>query len=134
MISKLGRTKGHRAQVIANLATSLVLHERITTTLAKAKTVLPTIDKMFTTAKKDNLLARRSLNNILNDRKAVAKVFTAGLPNIKNISSGFASVYKIAPRKGDGAPMAIVQLNENIFKKPEVKSKAEDTNKKKVVK
>ncbi len=134
MISKLGRTRDHRRQVVANLATSLILHEKITTTLAKAKTVLPTVDKMFTTAKKDNLLARRSLNNILNDRKAVAKVFNEGLPNIKNISSGFASIYKIAPRKGDGAPMAIVQLNENIFKKAEVKTKAEDSTKEKAAK
>lgn len=128
MPSKLGRTRDHRKQVVANLATSVILHEKITTTLAKAKTVLPIVDKIFTAAKKDTLDSRRDLNKILNDRAAVVKIFTLGLPNIKSMTSGFASLYKVAPRQGDGAPMALIVLNENIFKKS-VKKEITNTNK-----
>lgn len=125
MQSKLGRKIGHRKQVIANLATSLILHEKITTTVIKAKTVAPFVERIFTYVRKDDLASRRQVTAALSDKKAVSKLFTQALPNVKNIQSGFSSIYKIQPRKGDGASMAIIQLNELIFT-DDKKSKSTD--------
>lgn len=125
MQSKLGRKIGHRKQVIANLATSLILHEKITTTVIKAKTVAPFVERIFTNVRKDDLASRRQVTAALSDKKAVSKLFTQALPNVTNIKSGFSSIYKIQPRKGDGAPMAIIQLNESIFKSDKTEKTAE---------
>jgi large subunit ribosomal protein L17 len=128
MQSKLGRKKGHRDQVIANLATSLILHEKIDTTIIKAKTVAPFIDRIFSITKKDDLAARRYVTSILKDKKAVSKLFTQALPNIKSMTSGFSSIYKIQPRRGDGAPMATIVLNEKIFKIKKLSTKAKSAD------
>ncbi len=122
MLSKLGRKRDARKQMIANMATSLIFHGKITTTIPRAKTVTPYVERIFTIAKKDTLTARRTVTGLLNDKKAAAKIFDIGLPNITDLSSGFTTIIKSSTRKGDGAQKAIVMLNSKIF---DLKVKAE---------
>lgn len=117
----LSRKIAYRKSTLRNLATSLILYERMTTTTAKAKETKSMVEKLINSARKRDLIARRRLMAFLFDKNAVKKVLEDLLPRYKNIPTGFIRSYKIGPRLGDGAEMSILQLVEG--EKPKVKEK-----------
>ena len=130
MKAKLSRKSQPRNILIANLATSLILHGKIKTTLPKANAVQCYVEKIFTDVRKNSLAAKRKVGSKLKDKKAVAKLFEIGAKNISKIpSSGYTSIYKLYTRKGDGSTIALIKINENIFKVEEDKSDIKTVNK-----
>lgn len=111
MKNSFSRTDGHRKSMMRNLVSSLILYEEIKTTQAKAKELKSTAEKLLQKSRTNDLTARRILLSYLFDKNAVNKFFEDILPKIKEIKSGFVKVYKIGPRLGDGAQMAIVKLD-----------------------
>ncbi len=109
----LDRKKAPRAALLRNLATSLVLYERLRTTKAKAKAVAPVVEKAITVAKHGDLTARRRLLAVLYDKKAVAKIMEVIAPRFEKRSSGYTRITQLERRQGDGAQMAIVEILEN---------------------
>jgi len=109
-VKKLGRTKEHRDAMIANMAASLVMHRRITTTLPKAKAVRPFLDKLATLAKRGDLSARRLAAGRLRDPKALKVLFDEHAQHWNDRNSGFTRWVRLGPRKGDGAEMAHIEL------------------------
>ncbi|UCF63168.1 MAG: 50S ribosomal protein L17 [bacterium] len=107
---KLGRTKAHRKMTLQNLATAMVDHQQIRTTLAKAKVARSYVDKLITVAKKDTLAARRQAFKLLQNHRVVSKLFEEIAPTFKERSGGYTRVIKLGRRKGDGAELAILQL------------------------
>jgi large subunit ribosomal protein L17 len=132
----LSRKKANRTSTLRNLATSLILYEKIKTTQAKAKEVKPVVEHLINSARKNDLAARRRLLGYLFDKNATKKVFEVILPRYKNVKTGFMKEYKLGPRLGDGAEMVILELLEGakIEEKAEnarkdSKSKTEDSKK-----
>lgn len=117
MNNSLSRKKDYRKMLIRNAVTSLILYENIKTTLAKAKVIKAKIDHLLAIAKKNDLPSRRNLLAYLLDKKAVKKVYEILIPRYKNIKSGFTLIYRINPRLGDSAPMAILKLKEGEIAK-----------------
>lgn len=115
MGSKLSRRSDARNHVIANCATSLVLFGQIETTLPRAKTVQPYVEKLLTLAKKETLSSRREVARRLRDDHAVAKIFDIMVHNMTDRSSGFTSIYTTRNRHGDGALCAILSINKELF-------------------
>jgi large subunit ribosomal protein L17 len=107
---KLGRNSSHRKAMFRNMATSLVHHETIKTTVPKAKELRRVIEPLITLAKIDGVANRRLAFSRLRDKAAVAKLFTELGPRFKERPGGYLRILKIGPRPGDAAPMAIVQL------------------------
>ena len=107
---KLGRTSSHRKAMFRNMATSLVRHETIKTTLPKAKELRRVVEPLITLAKEDGVAKRRLAFDRLRDKEAVGKLFTDLGPRFKDRPGGYLRILKIGPRPGDAAPMAIVQL------------------------
>jgi large subunit ribosomal protein L17 len=107
---KLGRKKEHRERTVRNLATSLVLYERIRTTEAKADAVVPLLERLITKARTNTLAARRAAKEVLFDTNAVSKLFEDLTMRQGTRTSGFLRVTKLPPRPGDGAPMAQVEF------------------------
>ena len=107
---KLGRKKEHRERTLRNLATSLVLYEKVTTTEAKAKAVSPMVERLVSNALKGELTARRSALSVLFDPNAVRKLFEDLPARQGKRTSGFVRITKIAPRQGDGSSMAVMEL------------------------
>jgi len=107
---KLGRKKAHREQLYKNLVTSVILYEKIETTLAKAKEAKSIAEKMITLGKTGTLQARRDLIGYLNDENAVKKIFEVMVDRYKNKNSGFMRIYHLGHRVGDGAPKALLQF------------------------
>lgn len=93
-----------------NLTTELLMHERIVTTETKAKEVRGMVDKVITLGKEGSLHSRRQAIVLVNDKKAVDKVFDELAKKFADRSGGYTRVLKLGPRKGDGAPMAIIEL------------------------
>lgn len=118
---KLGRKKEHRERTLRNLATSLVLYEKVRTTEAKAKTLAPIAERLISTALKGTLDARRQAKAFLFDSNAVSKLFEDLATRQGKRNSGFTRITKLPARPGDGAPMAMVELNliplENVLQK-----------------
>lgn len=110
MVPKLGRKKPHRDHLIRNLVTSLILYERLTTTSAKAKAIKPVIDRLITTAKKDNLSARRTIIGFVFDDNAAKKLIDEIVPRYTDRTSGYTRLYHLSPRLGDAAPMAVIEF------------------------
>ncbi|KKQ94624.1 MAG: 50S ribosomal protein L17 [candidate division CPR2 bacterium GW2011_GWC1_39_9] len=106
---KFGREKGPREALIKNLATSLILHERIETTLAKAKEIRPVVEKIITKGKKGDLAARRQLLKKLPEN-AAAKVIEKLSVEYKETPGGYTRILKTGFRGGDGAPTAIIEF------------------------
>jgi large subunit ribosomal protein L17 len=98
--------------MLANLATSLFEHGRITTTLAKAKRLQPLADRMVTFAKKGDIHARRQVLTVIRDKAVVHQLFAEIGPGFAERAGGYTRVTKIGPRKGDNAPMAVIELVE----------------------
>jgi len=107
---KLGRNSSHRKAMFRNMATSLVRHETIKTTLPKAKELRRVIEPLITLAKVDGVANRRLAFARLRDKEAVGKLFSDLGPRFKDRPGGYLRILKMGPRPGDAAPMALVQL------------------------
>jgi large subunit ribosomal protein L17 len=120
---KLRRPTAHRLALLRNLVTSFLEKERIRTTLAKAKETKPLAEKMITLGKKGSLHARRQALAFLRKEAVVTKLFDDLGPRFGQRPGGYARVVKLAPRIGDGAAMALLELVGSEFKKKEKKKK-----------
>ena len=111
---RLGGGPAHERLMLANLATALFVHGRITTTQAKAKRVRPLAERMITFAKRGDLASRRRVMTVIRDKGAVHELFTDIGPRFANRPGGYTRITKIEPRKGDNAPMAVIELVEAL--------------------
>lgn len=107
---RLGGSPAHERLILANLAQSLFEHGKITTTLAKAKRLRPVAEKLVTAAKRGTLHARRQVLKTIRDKDVVHKLFAEIGPSFASRDGGYLRITKTMPRKGDNAPMAIVEL------------------------
>ena len=114
----LGRTASHRKSLLANMATSLILHKRITTTCAKAKELRKYVEPLITKSKDDSTHSRRIVFSYLKNKESVAELFGPVAQKIADRPGGYTRVLKTMNRKGDNAEMAIIELvdfNENLL-------------------
>lgn len=109
---KLGRTTPHRSAMLRNLVTSLLDHEKVRTTDAKAREVRRVADRMITLGKRGTLHARRRAMRVIRRREVAAKVFADLAERFRERPGGYTRVVKYGRRAGDAAPMAIVELVE----------------------
>ena len=116
---KLGRNSSHRKAMFRNMASSLVQHETIKTTLPKAKELRRVVEPLITLAKEDGVANRRLAFSRLRDKAAVGKLFTDLGPRFRERPGGYLRILKMGPRRGDAAPMAIVQLVDGPAADPE---------------
>jgi large subunit ribosomal protein L17 len=107
---KLNRTSSHRKALFKNMAQAIIKHEQIITTLPKAKTMKPIVDKLITLGKKGNLHARRQAFSKLRDESMVAKLFETLAPRYADRNGGYTRVLKAGYRYGDAAAMAVIEL------------------------
>lgn len=107
---KLNRTSSHRKAMFANMASSLIRHEQIVTTLPKAKELAPFMDKLVTLAKKGDLASRRRAIAKIRDEAMARKLFDTLGPRYDERSGGYTRVLKAGYRYGDNAPMAVIEL------------------------
>jgi len=106
---KLGRTAEHRKALLANQVCSLIEHQRIRTTLAKAKAVRPLAEKMVTLGKKGSLHARRTALAVLRQKNAVKKLFDDIAPRTAARNGGYTRIIKLGQRRSDAAPIAFLE-------------------------
>ncbi len=111
---RLGGGPSHERLMLANLATALFEHGRITTTEAKAKRLRPLAERMVTFAKRGDLHARRRVLSVVRDKTIVHELFTEIGPRYATRPGGYTRVTKLGPRKGDNAPMVVVELVEPL--------------------
>ncbi|MGV1035577.1 MAG: 50S ribosomal protein L17 [Candidatus Nanopelagicales bacterium] len=111
---RLGGSPAHERLMLANLATALFEHGRITTTEAKAKRLRPLAERLITFAKRGDLNARRRVLTVVKDKTVVHELFTEIGPRYANRPGGYTRITKIGPRKGDNAPMAQIELVEPL--------------------
>lgn len=109
---RLGGGPAHERLMLANLATALFEHGRITTTEAKAKRLRPLAERLITFAKRGDIAARRRVLTVVRDKSVVHTLFTEIGPNFAGRPGGYTRIVKIGNRKGDNAPMAIIELVE----------------------
>ena len=110
VINHLGRTSSHRKAMLANMATSLILHKRITTTTAKAKALRTYIEPLITKSKEDSTHSRRMVFSYLQDKNAVAELFREVSPKVADRPGGYTRILKTGNRQGDNADMCILEL------------------------
>ena len=110
VINHLGRTSSHRKAMLANMATSLILHKRITTTTAKAKALRTYVEPLITKSKDDSTHSRRVVFSYLKDKEAVAVLFREISPKISERPGGYTRILKTGHRIGDNADMCILEL------------------------
>ncbi|MBK9292750.1 MAG: 50S ribosomal protein L17 [Bacteroidetes bacterium] len=118
-INHLGRNSAHRSAMLANMAASLILHKRITTTVAKAKALRPYIEPMITRSKDDTTHSRRMVFAELQNKFAVTELFRVVAPKVADRPGGYTRIIKLGHRLGDGAELALMELvdfNENLLK------------------
>lgn len=111
---RLASTPAHERLMLANLATALFEHGAITTTEARAKRVRPLAERMITFAKRGDLHARRQVMTVIRDKSVVHVLFTEIGPRFATRPGGYTRITKIGPRKGDNAPMAVIELCEPL--------------------
>jgi len=109
---KLSRSSSHRKAMLRNMVTSLIMHERIRTTDAKAKELRRWVDRMITLGKKQTIAARRRARAYVRTDEAVTKLFAEVAPRFASRPGGYTRIVKLARRHGDAAPMSIVELTE----------------------
>ncbi|GLU49320.1 50S ribosomal protein L17 [Nocardiopsis ansamitocini] len=131
---RLGGGPAHERLMLASLATSLFQHGRIKTTEAKAKRLRPYAEKLISLGKRGDLHARRQVMTKILDKGVVHELFTEIGPRYENRSGGYTRITKVGPRKGDNAPMAVIELVEALAAPaattapaPAQETKAEDT-------
>jgi large subunit ribosomal protein L17 len=120
---RLGRNSSHRKAMFRNMASSMVKHETIRTTVPKAKELRRVVEPLITLAKEDSVANRRLAFDRLRDKEAVGKLFSELGPRFKDRPGGYLRILKMGPRPGDAAPMAIVMLTEQAG---EAKAAAEE--------
>jgi len=111
---RFGGSPAHERLMLANLATSLFEHDRITTTEAKAKRLRPLAERLITFAKRGDLHARRQVMTVIRDKDVVHKLFAEIGPKMAERPGGYTRIIKTNPRKGDNAPMAIIEIVEEF--------------------
>ena len=111
---RFGGSPAHERLIMANLATSLFEHGKITTTEAKAKRLRPLAERLVTIAKRDDLAARRRVRRVVQERDTFVKLFEEIAPRYANRAGGYTRIVKTGVRKGDSAPMAIIELVEEL--------------------
>lgn len=121
---RLGRKPDHRQHMMKNMVTSFFEHEKITTTVTRAKELRKLVDKMITLGKRGDLHARRQALQVIQDQKVVAKLFDMIAPRYAERPGGYTRIIKLENRQGDNAPMSIIELVEEGF---EPKQKSEKT-------
>lgn len=107
---KLGRTTSHRLMMLRNMVTDLFRHERIETTLAKAKELRRFAERLITLGKRGDLQAKREVLKYVMDKSIMRKLFNEIAPRYKDRHGGYVRIYRTGFRKGDGAPLSIVEL------------------------
>jgi large subunit ribosomal protein L17 len=108
--ARLGGSPAHQRLILSNLATALFEHGRITTTEAKARVLRPHAEKLITKAKKGDLHNRREVLKTIRDKSVVHVLFTEIAPSFAERPGGYTRITKLGPRKGDNAPMAVIEL------------------------
>jgi large subunit ribosomal protein L17 len=126
---RLGGGPAHERLMLANLATALFEHGKITTTEAKAKRLRPLAERLITFAKRGDLHARRRVLTVVRDKGVVHELFTEIGPRYENRHGGYTRITKVGPRKGDNAPMAVIELVEALSAKAETVREAEAATK-----
>lgn len=123
---RLGGSPSHQRLILANLATQLFEHGRITTTESRARALRPHAEKLITKAKKGDLHNRREVLKTIRDKSVVHTLFTEIGPSFAERPGGYTRITKIGPRKGDNAPMAVIELVTEAYKPsaPKAKKKA----------
>ena len=122
----LGRTASHRAAMLSNMAASLILHKRITTTLAKAKALKMYVEPLITRSKDDSTNSRRVVFSYLQNKEAIKELFGAVAAKVADRPGGYTRVIKLGTRRGDAAPIAFIELvdfDENMAKAPKAEKK-----------
>ncbi|MCY0904445.1 50S ribosomal protein L17 [Arthrobacter sp. H14-L1] len=107
---RLGGSAAHQRLMLANLAAALFEHKRITTTETKAKRLKPYAERLVTFAKRGDLSSRRRVMGLISDKGIVHELFTDIAKAVENRDGGYTRITKIGPRKGDNAPMAVIEL------------------------
>ena len=120
---KLGRSQAHRDALLANQVCSLIIHQHIRTTLAKAKAARPLAEKMVTLGKKGTIHARRTAAAYLHQADAVKKLFEEIAPRSASRAGGYTRIVKLGARKSDSAPMAVLEWVDTA----QVETKSEET-------
>ena len=110
---RLGGSPQHQRLLLSNLATALFEHGRITTTQAKAKALRPVAEKLITFAKRGDIHARRQVLTVVRDKSVVHTLFAEIGPRFAERPGGYTRITKLGPRKGDNAPMAVIELVES---------------------
>ena len=109
-VNHLGRQSGHRKALLSNLACSLILKKRITTTVAKAKALKPYVEPLITKSKEDTTHSRRVVFSYLKDKEAVTELFRTIAPKIAERPGGYLRILHLGFRKGDAADMALIEF------------------------
>ncbi len=115
----LGRTASHRSAMLSNMAVSLIMHKRITTTLAKAKALKKYVEPLITKCKQDTTNSRRVIFSYLQDKKAITELFTVISQKVGDRPGGYTRIIKTGFRANDAAPMCFIELvdfDENMAK------------------
>src|ERR1700722_9291065 len=110
--ARLGGSPAHERHILSNLATALFEHGKITTTHAKARKLRPVAERLITFAKRGDLHARRQVLTVVPDKGVVHTLFTEIGPSFATRPGGYTRITKIGPRKGDNAPLAVIELVE----------------------
>jgi large subunit ribosomal protein L17 len=111
---RMGGSPAHERLILANLATALFEHGRITTTEARARRLRPVAERLITISKKGDLHARRRVLTVIRNKDVVHTLFAEIGPRYENREGGYTRIVKIGPRKGDNAPMAVIELVEAL--------------------
>ncbi|MBI4593152.1 MAG: 50S ribosomal protein L17 [Candidatus Rokubacteria bacterium] len=128
---RLGRVSEHRTAMLRNMLVALFRHERITTTVTKAKAVRGLADQMITLAKRENLHARRQVLSMVPDAEVVGRIFDTLAARYADRPGGYTRILKSGVRPGDGAPLALLELVDRVeAKKDEDKGKGKDKKEK----
>ena len=125
---RLGGSPAHERHILANLATALFQHGRITTTEAKARRLRPVAERLITFAKRGDLHARRHVLTVVTDQGVVHQLFTEIAPEFSERDGGYTRITKIGPRKGDNAAMAVIELvrGEPVAARPRRRARRAD--------
>ncbi len=119
---RLGGSSAHQRHILSNLATALFEHGRITTTEAKARRLRPVAERLITFAKRGDLHARRQVLTVVSDKGIVHSLFTEIGPGFSERHGGYTRITKIGPRKGDNAPMAVIELvQDEVTSRPRLR-------------
>lgn len=121
---RLGRNSSHRKAMMRNMVTSLLDHEKITTTDARAKELRKLAEKMITLGKRGTLHARRQAHEVIQDKQVVSKLFERLAPRFAERPGGYTRIIKLGSRAGDNASMSIIELVEEEFTAKPKKAKA----------